>query len=285
MKKLIQKYPVLSFFVIVIFLGMLAAFVGITWMPIDSEHEMTAMHGILVFMIASPSVVGIVLTAVVDGRDGLKALFGRMKRWRVHIKWYVAALLVPFSIAGVSYIFQGWVGVPLLKVNLIEQFKFMLPFALMACVLEEFGWRGFALPRLQKRYNALVSSLIVGFGWALWHGAINYLGMVGNHSGPLLLPLLLIASQLNFADSVLLTWVHNNSGKSMLLVVLGHFSITMGNMFGPANPTSEEFMLSQIVSVAVHWLVVIVIIFITGPKRLVRNANEKQDASFGTNTI
>jgi hypothetical protein len=89
-------------------------------------------------------------------------------------------------------------------------------------------------------------------------------------AGTMLIPLLLVATQFNFAESVLLSWVHNNTRNSMLLVILGHFSITMGNMFGLPNATMGDELRATLVNVALHWLVVIVIIVATGPKRLVR---------------
>ena len=271
MKQLIKRYPVWAFFVMITALGWVAVIVGTTWMPIDAEHEMTAMHGVLVFLIASPSVVGIVLTAVVDGREGLKELWSRTTRWRVHFKWYAAALLVPFATAGLSYWVYGLLtGGPLGPPNLGEQFAFILPFALMACLLEEYGWRGFALPRLQTRYNALVSALLVGVGWALWHTAVNYLGLAGQHEGRLLFPLLLVASQLTLVLAVPLSWIHNNARDSMLLVVLCHFSVTMGNVFLPITVTTQDVFRANLTSVAVHWLVAFVIIVATGPRRLVR---------------
>ena len=57
MKQLIQRYPVLAFFVIIIALGWIAVIVGTAVMPIDAEHEMTVAHVLFVFFIASPSAV------------------------------------------------------------------------------------------------------------------------------------------------------------------------------------------------------------------------------------
>lgn len=269
MKQLIKRYPVLTFFVLTTVLGWIAVMVGITAMPIDEEHEMTAMHGILVFLIASPSVVGVVLTAVVDGRTGLKEMFSRVVRWRVSPVWYAAALLLPFSISGLGYLVQGLLGGPLAPISFVEQLVFFLAFGLMAPLFEEFGWRGFALPRLQRRHNALVSALIVGLGWALWHATVNYMGKVAQYRTTIV-PWLLLWSQYNFSQSVLLSWIHNNTRNSMLLVLLGHFGITMSNMFGLPDATVGDDLRATLVNVALYWLVAIVIIVATGPRRLVR---------------
>jgi membrane protease YdiL (CAAX protease family) len=248
-------------------------------MPIDEAHPMTPLHGVLVFAIASPSIVGVILTAVVDGRQGLKGLWARSVRWRVHWKWYLAALAVPFCTAGLSYVVYGLLtGRPVVPDNLGSQFGFILPFALMACLLEEYGWRGYALPRLQKRHNALVSALIVGVGWALWHMAVNYLGLAGQHEGRLLFPLLLVASQLTLVLAIPLSWIHNNARDSMLLAVLCHFSVTTGNVFLPITVTTQEVFLANATSVTVNWLVALAIIFVFGPKRFVRASGETQGA-------
>ena len=277
MKQLVKRYPVLTFFVLTAALGWIAVLVGITAMPIDEEHEMTAMHGILVFLIASPSVVGVVLTAAVDGRTGLKEMFSRVVRWRVSPVWYATALLLPFSISGLGYLVQGLLGGPLAPINFVEQLVFFLPFGLMAPLFEEFGWRGFALPRLQRRHNALVSALIVGLGWALWHATVNYMGKVAQYRTTIV-PWLLLWSQYNFSQSVLLSWIHNNTRNSMLLVLLGHFGITMGNMFGLPDATVGDDLQATLVNVALYWLVAIVIIVATGPRRLVRESRTVQSA-------
>ena len=266
MKQLIRRYPVAAFLVLVTVLGWLAVLVGTTWMPIDAEHPMTPLHGILVFLVASPSVVGVALTAVADGKAGLRTLWRRAVQWRVPILWYALALTVPFSVSWLSYLVQGLLGGPSEPINLVSQAAFMLPFAVMACVLEEFGWRGYLLPRLQRRYSPVTSAWIVGVAWLLWHTAINYLGLAGLHTGGRLWLMLLIAGQLNLSLSFLMSWVNNRTNGSMLLVVLAHFSVTMGNVFGLVNPSPADAIRAPLISALVHWAVVIVVTRLGGLK-------------------
>ena len=71
---------------------------------------------------------------------------------------------------------------------------------------------------------------------------------------------------------MLLSWIHNNTRSSMLLVIVGHFSITMANMFGLSNPTIQDFIRANLVSVAIRWLAAIVDLVATGSGRLARES-------------
>jgi membrane protease YdiL (CAAX protease family) len=87
-------------------------------------------------------------------------------------------------------------------------------------VCEEIGWRGFALPHLQRRYSALVSSLIIGLGWAFWHWP-NF--VIPSESPPWWH--LLAFVPLIMALSVVFTWVYNSTGGNLFAVVLFHGAI------------------------------------------------------------
>jgi membrane protease YdiL (CAAX protease family) len=82
---------------------------------------------------------------------------------------------------------------------------------------EELGWRGFALPHLQDGHSALAATLILGPLWGFWHLP---LWLTGNESHPLpMFPAFVLSA---IALSVLLTWIYNSTGGSLLLVVLLH---------------------------------------------------------------
>jgi membrane protease YdiL (CAAX protease family) len=263
-KQFIKRHPVSAFFVMTIlwiWISMPALF---AMMQIRSREDIAVQHVILVFLLNSPSAFGILLTLIIDGRQGPKALLSRALRWRASPVWYAVALLVPAAMYGLNYVVYSLLAGSIVPINIVEKLVFSIPTALMACLLEEFGWRGFAQFRLQRRYSALASTMIVGVGWGLWHLPINYLG-VGQY-GMMAIPLLLIGILSNIALSVLLAWVHNNTEQSMLLVLLCHFAITFSTTFFglPSSSTAAGELRNMLLNTAIQVLAAIAIIATTG---------------------
>ena len=125
-------------------------------------------------LIYIPFLSGVLITAIADGRSGLKTFFSRMVRWRVGLKWYAVALFLPLLLMLVAFglnIASGATLSPnaqlpawpdLLSVFVIESF-------LIIALGEEPGFRGFALPRLLAGRTALAASLILGVLHSIWH--------------------------------------------------------------------------------------------------------------------
>ncbi len=89
---------------------------------------------------------------------------------------------------------------------------------LFAGLLEESGWRGWLLPRLQQRWSPLVASLIVWLPWALWHAPLDFSGGAGSTW----MNYIQVRVVFFIAISVLLTWFFNHSGGSIIVVALFH---------------------------------------------------------------
>jgi len=89
---------------------------------------------------------------------------------------------------------------------------------------EEFGWRGFMLPEMNKKYSLFWSTLVVGVVWTLWHVPAYFLSNKGQED-----PLLPFAVQV-VAFSFLFSWFYLKSGESVLIVALLHasFNASMG---------------------------------------------------------
>jgi membrane protease YdiL (CAAX protease family) len=167
-----------------------------------------------------PNGVGLFITGVADGRAGLHELFRRVVLWRISLKWYLIAfflpIAMPFLAIGIFALFGQEVpnfapASQLLTIVIISIFTGALG--------EELGWRGTALPRLQARWNALISSIILGILWGLYHLPSFLLSGLPLQNAPLI-PFMLAA----LGITILVTWTFNRSSGSLIPVFLYHFA-------------------------------------------------------------
>lgn len=132
--------------------------------------------GYLLLMVgaAGPTWAALLVSSLAPGHADRSALVRRLLRWRVGVGWYLIALGLPLLLAlmtAVCYTLAGGLGFAGLQVGPLVG---LAPQLLWTLVLggpleEELGWRGFAFPLLRAKTNAVVSSLIIGVLWGLWH--------------------------------------------------------------------------------------------------------------------
>jgi membrane protease YdiL (CAAX protease family) len=134
----------------------------------------------------------------------------------------------------------------------------LLMLILFAGLGEEFGWRGFALPRLQRRYSALVSGLVVGVLWLLWHIPMFFIEGMGQYRMAQewgFLPAFLGYGVSVISSAVTFVWLFNNTRGSVLIVAVYHGSMNAWTAYTGAweHPSGlfTGFALSAIVSIAV----------------------------------
>ncbi len=132
---------------------------------------------------------------------------------------------------------------------------------------EEFGWRGYALPRLQRRLNALVSSLVLGALWWLWHLPLVFIPGKFMVSTPLLFGVLLVEMVL---VTVLFTWIYNNTGGSILAAMLFHTSINWS--IWVMLPTMQMNLSVLGFTITLLAIAVAVVLGVWGPDRLCRHS-------------
>lgn len=222
------------------------------------------------FVIATP-----VLTAVIDGRTGLRKLGRRLLTWRVGPRWYAVALfgfvLIDLMAVALAAVLSG--GMPDLS-NVFAQdlfgptamlWVFVVPFFLFDAVAngEELGWRGYALPKLLQRHGALIASMILGLVWAFWH-LPKFLVVGGTHEGFgwFLLDVL--------AKAVLFTWLYQHTRGSLLLAILFHASINTSAVFLPIMTAVTGESLAFALSVVIKVLVAALVVVRCGPAHLTR---------------
>ncbi|MBP9758851.1 CPBP family intramembrane metalloprotease [Candidatus Dojkabacteria bacterium] len=189
-----------------------------------------------------PSLVGIILTGIVDGKIGLRKLIKRSLDWKVG-KWWFAILIIPI-VTFLTPLARGLMGYP---VDIETMKNLILPglmIGLIAGLMEEYGWRGYLLPRLLKHFNPLVASIILGLIWGgLWHGYADYFG-VKNLGEYYWAVMILIGPGILTAWSLIMTMVHKHTNGSMLLSIVMHASISSSAfIFGQKYySTYEEFI-------------------------------------------
>jgi len=225
-------------------------------------------------MLIGPSLAGILLTAVVDGKNGLRSLFLQVGHWHVGMQWYAVVLLFPVLITAVLMILTVLVS-PLFAPSFTV---IGLVIGLIVGFFEEIGWTGFALPKLQLKHRPLAAGLILGTLWGFWHLVADYFGNYAS-MGSLWLPYFLFGFVAAMIPTrVLIAWVYNNTG-SVFLAQLMHASstgflyalgISATSPFGPSG-----YALSFVVYAIVLWLVAAFILARYG-KRLVRQTIQTQ---------
>jgi|GEM_PF-820062 len=280
MKALIRKRPGLSFAIFIVLWTWVLMTVIIAIVPVDPIAGPQFVHVALVFFVASPSVFGFIFTRFVDGKAGVRELLSRAVRWRVNPIWYLVSLFFIPAIIGVSVLVRGLFGADLSQLDILGQLAFALPIALLAGVMEEFGWRGFMLPKLLRKHNALSSAILLGVVWALWHAPINYMGL--SKYGWDAVPILLVLALLPIVQTIPMVWIHNSAKHSMLMMVLTHVSITGGFIiFALPNANAAAEMRGDLFTVGTLALASISVILVFGAKRLTRSrlTGEHQEAT------
>jgi uncharacterized protein len=196
------------------------------------ERTSAAGWSLLMLGVGAPSITAFVLSAAFDGWAGVRRLGRAGTRWRVNFGWYLAILMIP----GLAYGGSWAVG---LATGVSTEFNPLVPAmvsGLLAGLLEEFGWSGFAFPALQARFGFLRAGAAVGVIVAVWHLPFFLLpGTTQRASSFLMFLVTLIVAR------VVLGWVYSGSGGSVLLAILLHASGNAWNEVlsqGPATTAS-----------------------------------------------
>jgi membrane protease YdiL (CAAX protease family) len=218
----------------------------------------------------------LIMTGVTLGRGAVIALLRRFLLWRVNWVWYlIAFLLYPavFSTAVLARAALTQTGPDFSSVMAHDIFGasanlpvLIIPFFLVDLFAngEEMGWRGYVLPRLQARHSALVSSLIVGVVWGFWH-LPRYLAP--EHTGSF--PLLMVKAM---ADSVIYTWLYNNTRGSLLLTAILHAAGNTAGVFLPMANTLSGANMDVYVLAAAFLILIAVTISVSARRARPRQA-------------
>jgi hypothetical protein len=261
----VRKYPALSLFLVAVAFGpVLVAPVLAGWLS-PRFLQLGAL---------SASAAGFVVAAVEGGKASVRELLSRGRIWRVGVGWWLAAVFLPLLPAfGAIYLTAAYTNQPV-DWSSLEPWYSVIPAMLCLIIFaglgEEFGWRGFALPRLRTRYDALIATLIIGGFHALWH--IPLFLVKGEAYNTLarqigFLPAFLGYACLVLALSVQLTWIFANTGGSVLLAAVYHGA---GNAWAGYVAIDRVGLTGQVAFTAAHVVVAMLLVVFYGPRTLSR---------------
>jgi membrane protease YdiL (CAAX protease family) len=221
------------------FFALTYALSWLIWIPLTLSHfgigpfqipESTS-SAVRLLGVLMPAASALLLTGLAGGRAALRGLLGRLLIWRVNWRWWAAAALVQpvmLVLTGLAYNLLGGQP-PILAApqTSIAALLINVFFLLIATLGEEIGWRGLALPALQQRHSARMSSVILGVFWAAWHIPFWLLLDTFDQYGPGYLGLnFLFVLPLTFY----ITWFYNHGRSSLLLVAASHVAFNIVNV-------------------------------------------------------
>jgi len=230
-----------------------------------------------------PMVAAVAITAQESGRAGLRSLLGRVMRWRVAPIWYGVALLGPIALQllamALHVVLGGQPPDPLAMAAALPGVLLVTAYMLVQVGIgEEVGWRGYALPRLQSGHGALVSSIILGSMWAFWHLPVFFNPATGYSITPFWVFLVFM-----LPVSVLITWVFNSTGGSVLMAMILHAVLNASGSpmwraipeYGAMqSPTVALVTYNYLLQAAVLWAGAIVVVLVYGATNLSRRSRQ-----------
>ena len=267
----IQRYPLLTFF--------LLAF-GLSWIFMITDA--LGSHAILPFRLPipllivmgyMPTLAAVIVTWQIKGREGVRALFKKLLIARVGLGWYVFAIFGIAVMAVITVMLYNTFGngpvVPILSKNappFSGPLQMILTIVLMYLVVglvngEELAWRGFALPHLQSKYNALTSSVILGVIWALFHLPLFFTA-TGSSQAEMSFVSFLIST---ISITVLYTWMYNNTRGSVLMAYLFHASANTWTLIFSIDHTNQ---LIDWIFAGLLVLAAVIVVLVTGNENL-----------------
>jgi uncharacterized protein len=220
----------------------------------------------LIAMLAGPSVTGILLTALVRGRTGLRGIFSRLRRWQAGAIWYAIALLtgpvlMMTTLLGLSSVSPAFLPGIFISDQKASILLVGLAVGLSAGVFEELGWTGFAIPMARRRHGLVATGLIVGIWWSAWHLFPNVWSSRAA-SGELPMSVFAAATALSIftgyltAFRVLMVWVYEHT-ESVSVAMLMHASFTASLLIlNPVGISGTNLEVYSFALAGAVWLVV-----------------------------
>lgn len=252
-------------------------FTWLLWLPgILATHTSLSIPEKIIFPLLilgtfMPSLFGIIFAK----KEKQQGLFRKWFNVRLGWYWLPVILLLPLGGVGAQLLNRVVSGVPFPKMPnlLILPAQFIGILLISGPINEEFGWRGYALGKLQAKYNALTSSLVIGMIWVVWHVPVFFIEGAPQSR----MPFIQFSITL-MAASVLMTWAQNNTRQSLWPALIIHTTINFTNELFPLINMETNNYTPWIYANVILVMMALIITLLYGADTLSKKIQEKDSS-------
>lgn len=256
---LVDKSPLKLFFFLVFVLSIPFWLVdSLTQLPKEVPINLPVSS----LMAFNPLIAVLILTYRYNKSAGVKELLKRAFDYRriEDRRWYVPIIFLMPAMMFLAYWVMYLMGLPLPEPDIpLQLIVILFPVFFIFAVGEEVGWLGYAIDPMQDRWGALKASIIMGSVWALWH----LWGYFQTNNGS---EWIIWQSLGSVPLRILIIWLYNNTGKSILAGILFHAMINVSEFSFPNYGSHYDPFISSIIFA----LVAAIVVFLWGPRTFTR---------------
>lgn len=220
-----------------------------------------------------PAVAAVIVLAITSGRSGLRSLWQRLTHWRVAWYWYMIGPGVIAGYQSAAFALNILLGATVMNLPQPPTMGILIELLLLGGLLEEPGWSGYVLPKMQERFagkpnGALIATLVTGVFRAIWHLPLFIYGHIPWFD-------IFIFS---FAFQTIISWLFNRSGGSVLVVMLLHLTSNIfGAVFNASMFTGAEWTNYRALFMALACVISLIILWKSN-FRLGQDVNQRKRA-------
>ena len=175
--------------------------------------------------------------------------------------WYVPILCLWPTMRVLAYALMCLTGAPLPDEPSFSMLIVPLLFVvfLVSATVEQLGWQGYAIDRLQDRWNALEAGIIVGLVWAIWH----VVPLAEAHRAPTWIAWQCLGM---VPFRILIVWIYNNTGRSVFATIVFQATANVSQFSFPNHGSHYDPRVAGLILAFTAAMVV----FLWGPQTLAR---------------
>ncbi len=243
-----RQRDLIPFFVVAFMIawGVLGLYMFASEAMVRLFGNLSGEHPLFYLAVYAPAIAALTLILYRTGIDGIRRFLSRLLLWRVSIQWYFLLIVVVPAVFYVSALFKRGSYDTLFPFPSAQAYLVALLLMAIKGPIEEIGWRGFALPLLQRTLAPIWAALVLGVIWAVWHLPAFLLSGTPQSAWSLT-PFLMGTVAL----SVIVTPLFNTSRGSILLPAVFHLQL-----INPLWPDAQPYdtYLFVVVAAVVVWL-------------------------------